>query len=196
MSHLKTLKNLFLVTGLMLLPPCAKAAEITSSQYSDGKYLIRVAGTIELGDEKVFARIANAIPETDRVEVVLTGRGGVVEGLLIGMLIHKRKFETIAMDYCASMCADIWVAGEKRSMYPGTILGFHAAGKKCDTGICESGSGNALIGAYFNELGLSWKAIATLTKTPPDSVLYISPNLFTELGISYTIYTVGGEEQH
>jgi hypothetical protein len=82
--------------------------------------MIRLSGHIDPGDELKFSEIADTIPATEKVEVVLTSNGGSIKGLEIGRIIRERKFETIAYIHCASMCASIWLAGVPRSMCKGT----------------------------------------------------------------------------
>src|SRR6516164_4402622 len=76
-------------------------------RYADGSYMIRLSGHIDPGDELKFSEIADTIPATEKVEVVLTSNGGSINGLEIGRIIRERKFETIAYIHCASMCASI-----------------------------------------------------------------------------------------
>src|SRR4051812_6687493 len=52
----------------------------------------------------------------------------------------------------------------------------------------ESGAGNAVVGAYLNQLGLSQNAIAYLTSPPPDSLQWLTPNDARQLGIEVEVY--------
>jgi len=51
------------------------------------------------------------------------------------------------------------------------------------TNIQPSNSGNALVGAFYNQLGLGSNAIATLTDPAPDSMYWLDKNKAVELGI-------------
>jgi hypothetical protein len=66
---------------------------------------------------------ADKIPAGAPVEVVLDSSGGQLPALEIGRIIHKRKFQTIARGYCASLCASIWLAGIPR-------FGFYPVGRR------------------------------------------------------------------
>jgi hypothetical protein len=197
MRPLLTLNTLFLATGLMLLPPCAKAAAIFKMRYTDGSYMIHVGGMIKKGDAEIFAAVADQIPPDKRVEVVLTSGGGTLSRLEIGRIIHRRKFRTVAIGMCASLCADIWLAGEPRILYPGAAIGFRAFRDQCKDTTCEgtSAAGNAVVGAYLNELGFKPELIWLLTKTPSSSILWMTPEALTQYNISYTPYTSFGALQ-
>ena len=51
-------------------------------------------------------------------------------------------------------------------------------------GPVESGSGNAILGAYLNQLGLSEDAILYITKTAPTSIQWMSLEDANEHGIA------------
>jgi uncharacterized protein YraI len=73
---------------------------------------------------------------------------------------------------CASACALIWLAGKPRTAEGKAAVGFHAAYNR-NTGQ-DSGVGNALIGAYLNELGLTAKAIVGMTSKGATEMAWLS----------------------
>jgi|SRR6516162_7600246 hypothetical protein len=186
------MKSLWLAAGLMLASVHAQA-DIADHRYPDNSHTIRITGKLMPGDATVFRTIALEIPLVHRVEVLLTSPGGSLDAMLeIGQIIRQRGWTTIAMDKCNSSCAYIWLAGYKREIYPGTVLGFHAVGTDCESGVCQriSGSGNALLGAYLNELGFDDKAIRLFTKAPPDDATWVSAATFAQYGISFEMYSL------
>jgi hypothetical protein len=82
-------------------------------------------------------------------------------------------FDTLVLDNrtCASACALIWLAGHYRWAAPKAAIGFHAI--YYGDGNVSSG-GNALVGAYLRDLGLSLKAIRYLTQAPPNGMEWLS----------------------
>ena len=111
--------------------------------------------------------------------------GSLVAGIRIGTLIREKKFTTIIPDgaSCASACALAWLGGTRRFMGEGASVGFHAAYVLKSYGPVESSSGNAILGAYLNQLGLSEDAILYITKTAPTSIQWMSLEDADEYGI-------------
>ena len=69
-------------------------------------------------------------------------------------------------------------------MGQGASVGFHAAYILGGAQQFESGSGNAILGAYLNQLGLSEDAILYVTKTAPTSIQWMSLRDANEQGIA------------
>jgi hypothetical protein len=192
------MKNLWLAAGMMLAAAHAHAADITDQRNSDGSHTIRITGKLAPGDAVVFRTIALEIPLRDRVEVLMTSPGGsLIASLEVGRIVRQRGWTTVAMDTCNSACAYIWLAGYKREIYPGTVLGFHQVGEDCASGTCQriSGLGNALLGAYLNELGFDDKAIRLFTKAPPSETTWVTPAMFAQYGISFEMYGMMGKSE-
>jgi hypothetical protein len=61
-----------------------------------------------------------------------------------------------------------WLGGTKRLMSADSKIGFHAA-RNWVTGK-ETGSGNALIGAYLKKLGLAYPAVLYITQASAVSI--------------------------
>ena len=112
--------------------------------------------------------------------------GSLVAGIRIGTLIREKKFATVIPDgaSCASACALAWLGGARRFMGEGASVGFHAAYVLKSYGPVESGSGNAILGAYLNQLGLSEDAILYITKTAPTSIQWMNLDDANEHGIA------------
>lgn len=154
-----------------------------------GYKLITVSGEIQEGDDEVFYKLAN---QAERAVILLESPGGSVDvGLSIGSEIAIRGFSTIVLDGdgCHSICAVIWVSGAARYMSPDAEISVHAAYSLVDeaSGSLEalpSGVGNAMIGAYLNEIGLSARAIKYFTISNPDQpLLPITPDIAQALDI-------------
>lgn len=152
--------------------------------FADGDFAqIIIQGPITKGDGGDFYELAERYP---RASVALDSPGGnVMEALSIGSEIRLRGFTTFVAGgemQCYSACALIWVAGVRRYMIADAKIGVHAAYSMVADrdGVeeaRESGVGNAQIGAYLNELGLSAKAISFFTVAAPDEFKYITPSV-------------------
>jgi len=148
-----------ILSTLLLSNPSWSAKIIKDTSLDPNFHFITVSGTIESGDGAKFSRI---VEDTKNGLVILDSPGGaVLSGLEIVRQIKSKNLMTgvPSSTLCASSCALIWLAGSTRYAEESSIVGFHAAyvirnGKQVETGV-----GNALIGAYLNELGLSDRAM-------------------------------------
>jgi hypothetical protein len=196
-----TMKKLFLtgIAALFLATGAAQTAEIKVFEAQKpetgewGRFVI-IRGEINKGNADAFSLKALPGFPKQKVFVGLESNGGeAMEALNIGMIIHKRGFNTLVLDnqICASACALIWLAGRTRYAAPKAAIGFHAI--YFGDGNISSG-GNALVGVYLRELGLSLKAIRYLTQAPPDGMEWLSAKSAYEYGIKMQVPPGEGEK--
>jgi uncharacterized protein YraI len=163
------------------------AADIARQPFDNGTgALISVSGPFEAGDDKALAR---ALLETQGTAVVLfkSPGGSLLAGLAMGRAIRLQGATTVVDDgaTCASACGLAWLGGVRRMMGAGAKVGFHAAYYVDDQGrSIETGQGNALIGAYLNQLGLSEKAVLYITQAAPADMTWLTFDDADDLGIS------------
>lgn len=170
-----------------LLSSSLNAADISSERYgSSDLYFMNIYGQINEEDGRRFQDLSRNIK---RAVVTLDSPGGsVLGGLEIGRSIRSNNYVTAVPNktLCASSCALIWLAGAKRFAEEGSFIGFHAAFIYKNGKPVETGSGNALIGAYLNQIGLSDKAIIFITNAPPEGIARLDKSLSQQYGILYT----------
>lgn len=123
--------------------------------------------------------------------------GNLVAGIEIGKAIRLKGFGTLVLDnrLCASACALAWLGGKTRWAGPRAKIAVRAAwmfrnGKKQETG-----SGNVLVGAYLNTLGLTDEAIVFITSAAPDEAEFLSFQKAEALGIAVKQFGAGPEPQ-
>lgn len=165
-------------------PAPARAAELFHRRAANLD-LIGLEGDVEPGDAGRFQKLAAQYP---KAVVVLNSAGGVLfEALDIGKIIHLKHYDTlVAHDMlCASACALIWVAGERRMLSPRGKVGFHAGYRDNDGQAEEVGVANALIGRYLTMLNLSERAVIFATSAAPDEMLWLDQRSRGEAGISF-----------
>jgi hypothetical protein len=155
---MRTLRGFGLLSVFLAAWTSAQAATIEVRSTRD-RTVVTVEGELNFRDEEAFTdkvlRLKDAV-------VVLDSEGGdLVAGIEIGMAIRLNGFSTLVLDdtLCASACALAWLGGKTRWAAPRAKIAVHAAwmfrnGKKQETG-----SGNALVGAHLNTLGLTDEAI-------------------------------------
>ena len=179
-----SMRFIFLIATVLFYLP-VQAADIRRESGSDGIDLISLSGTFTEGDDVTFRRLAAA---SDRAVIVLNSGGGNLHvGLEIGRAIRLRGFATaVSPDtLCVSACALTWLAGSPRLLGTGSKLGFHAAYRLVNGRASESGSANALVGAYLNQLGLNDKAVFYVTSAPPEGVEWLTAQTAASVGIGY-----------
>jgi hypothetical protein len=162
----------------------ARPAEITVND-DDGKSIILIRGELAFGDERKFVDVALARPNA---LVVLEGPGGnLTTGLEIGRAIRLKGFVTavVSDSFCASACALAWLGGQTRLMGATARIGFHAAYRSGPDGSpVPASTGNALVGAYLNQLGLPTSAILYISEAPPEGMNWLSPGEARSHGIA------------
>ncbi|MBZ9812483.1 hypothetical protein [Mesorhizobium sp. CA7] len=181
-------KLLWLVAA-MLFVGHASAAVIQKKATAPGSPdLITVTGIIEPSDDLQFKQIAAT---TGQAIVLLNSEGGsVLPALEIGRSIRLKGFATAVASgtLCASACALTWLAGAPRLAGQSANIGFHASYVVKDGTPSETGVGNALIGAYLNQLGLSQNTIVFVTSAPPEGMAWLSGEKAGELGLQFASY--------
>jgi hypothetical protein len=167
----------------------AKAADIDVKHRDNGSTLIVIEGDFELGDVDTFRTKIASLPATGMTVAFQSEGGNLSAGLRIGALIREKKLTTVVPDgaMCASACALAWLGGTRRFVGQDSRIGFHAAYILKSYGPTESGAGNAILGAYLNQLGLSENAIIYLTKAAPTSMQWMSLQDAAEHGIAVAL---------
>jgi hypothetical protein len=191
----KLKKLLAIVAALAATIVGANAATFDLKECKDksaGCYIVTLTGKIEPGDGEAFHNLVQSKNITKAL-VALNSPGGEFEdGMTIANTVRLNKFTTWVGDgwECESMCSTIWLAGSRRFYQGKAKIGFHGIFSawvnretKKMTGVQPSSSGNALVGAFYNQLGLGPIAIEALTKAAPDSMYWLDKNKATELGI-------------
>jgi hypothetical protein len=96
--------------------------------------------------------------------------------LAIGRLIRTYGYSTNVNDddLCASSCALAWLAGNARYMHLRAHIGFHATFTLDGNGNRSVASaGNAIVGAYLQEMGISPAMIGQLTEAAPNDIYWL-----------------------
>jgi peptidoglycan hydrolase-like protein with peptidoglycan-binding domain len=168
----------------MLLSGWMPARAATIETIPSGEItLVVVSGELQFGDEETFAdkvlRLKDAVVMFDSIG------GSLRAGIEIGKAIRLKGFGTLVPNkmLCASACALAWLGGKVRLAGPEARIAFHAAWKMKNGQKMETGPGNALVGAYLNNLGLSEEAILFVTSAGPDDAEFLSFQRAERLGI-------------
>ena len=180
---------------LLFLPSinAALGAKIDREARSDFD-LIGLEGEITSEDVATFRSVANA---SGKAVIVLDSAGGAaLAGIEMGKLTHLKHFATFVPEdtLCASSCALMWLAGNPRIIAPGGAVGFHAVYvPQGDGKLMTSGSGNALVGAYLDQLGFSGEVIAYVTHAPPEKMGWLSEGTARAIGLNVVWVGIGAK---
>ena len=142
-----------------------------------------VDGRFEAGDEIKFR---TEVGRLTKAVVVFNSDGGILQaGIEIGKTIRLKSFATAVLDgsRCASSCAFAWLGGSPRFMERGAQIGFHAAYTVSGGRAWESGVGNALVGSYLTQIGLSETAVVYITKAAPTQLTLLTLQDAERIGI-------------
>lgn len=166
----------FLAVALVLgsfIPQEPPAAQFEASLLGPGKgSLITINGDLALGDEKKFIDLALTNPEA--IVAFRSDGGNLKAGIEIGKAIRLKGYATLVPNgmRCTSACALAWLGGGVRFMSQSALVGFHAAFRGTDGQVTSAG--NALIGAYLNQLGLPAAAIIYITEPSPNEMRWLT----------------------
>jgi len=160
------------------------AAEISiEANSTPSSALIGIDGTLVPADVDQFrAKVAGI----KKAAVIFRSNGGnLYAAIRIGKFIRAMNWITyVPADVtCASACALAWLGGTRRFADPTARIGFHAAGTNEGGQVTETSFGNALIGAYLNEIGMSEEAILYITSADPRSMRWLSAEEAARFGI-------------
>jgi SPOR domain len=174
-------------SALLAMMTTANAASIVVLPLGQNKSsLVVITGTIDLADKDEFLR--KIAPLQSAIVSFSSDGGSLLAGLQIGETIRLKNFSTLVPDQarCASSCALAWLGGTRRFMGSRAQVGFHAAydGQTHEV----TSSGNALMGAYLNKIGLPYSAVIYITSAAPDSISWLSKPDAEKLGIEVSLF--------
>jgi hypothetical protein len=169
------------------------AADIKTIPNQNGPPIISIKGEFKFGDEKAF--VEKALTLSDAIVEFDSPGGSLATGIEIGRAIRLKGFSTSvhANAICASACGFAWLGGTRREIQTEGAVGFHAAYTLESGTAKETGIGNAVLGSYLNQLGLSQRAIEYATIASPTSMTWLTKQDGEALGIEYSV--VAAREQ-
>ena len=187
MQHLTRLRSRIVVLCALLSANAAQAASISvDSRGADKPALVSIQGTLVLNDDEEFRAKTSSLSQA--IVSFESNGGNLLAGIRIGTLIRKRNFATFVPtgSQCASACALAWLGGSVRQMGDGARIGFHSASRTYGGLRVESAVGNALVGAYLNQLGMRSDAVTYVTKSAPSAMTWLTVADAQRLGFEVT----------
>ena len=119
-----------LIAATVLFTGVANAANFDVYTNGDNYTYVDVTGKIMLTDGLRFRELAKKLKGKDVVVNLDSSGGNVLGGLGIAVTVRDNGWRTYVGSEitCASMCADIWLAGETRYASKTSYIGMHSAG--------------------------------------------------------------------
>lgn len=180
-------RHLLAIAAWLFVAGAAQAANIHVKALEPTSALVVIEGDLELTDIESFR---SKIASLSKATVAFRSDGGsLLAGIRIGMLIRVKNFITVVPDQaqCASACAVAWLGGVHRFMGAGSKVGFHAAYIQKGGATAESGPGNAVLGAYLDQIGLPEDAIIYITQAAPSSMKWLTMDEAAQHGIDVAL---------
>jgi hypothetical protein len=173
------LSNLYVALGAV------NAASVSVTPQSVDRAIFFIEGEFQPGDEELFQE--KICPWLKGVVMLDSKGGSLATGIQIGRSIRLRNFATYIPNgsRCSSACALAWLGGTTRLTGKHSLIGFHAAHHAVNRR--ESGMANAYVGKYLADLGLSYDAIAYITKAPPESMTWLTVSEAAQVGIELSV---------
>jgi hypothetical protein len=163
--------------------PAPAATIVAQPSSASGTGAIIVFGTLQPGDDEILSQ---HLQQFRKGIVVFQGDGSsLLTAIKIGTAIRLRNFATLVANEtnCVSACAVAWLGGAPRIMENGARIGFHAAYTLTDGQAAEGGVPDALLGVYFEEIGLPDRVVTYVTSAPPEGMKWLSRTDAENMGI-------------
>lgn len=187
----KDMMWLFFFGLLILQSSGVQAATVTSYISKEGKAIIILNGEIALGDADQLALIIKTQNAAGRLVsgIRLNSNGGnLVEGVKLAELIRTAKIASVVPNgsQCASACFIAFAAGyEKYASYQASV-GVHGASDQNGRESTNSNAATVAMAKIVKELGVPSAIIGRMVVTPPDQIVWLSPDELKSMGATLT----------
>lgn len=181
----------FAVTAILFFSSAASAATLTTASSKDGKVIVTLDGEITEGDFDALKAIIKTANNGSRIVALIrlnSPGGGILEGVKIADMIRFGKISTsvIGTSTCASACFIIFAAGnEKYANYTASI-GVHGASDESGEETTQSNAATVSMARIVKELGVPPDIIGKMVVTPPDQMVWLTPDELRSMGATMT----------
>ena len=178
----KSLITRFLAIVMAVISANASTADVSIESTTPGQPTnIFINGALSWDQADQFIQKVEAVSTGT---VFFNSKGGdLLAGLIIGQAIRRKKFATVVKrgGLCESVCGLAWLGGAQRFLEPPSRIGFRAAADDWERG-------NASLGAYLNELGLSAAAVNFITDALDRDANWLDQARAEKLGIAISLW--------
>ena len=179
--------------SLLLTSICSagQAASVTSPG-ADGKTLLTLSGEIIPGDaDRLMAEVKAAMDDRRVIAGILLNSpgGNVAEGFRLARIVRDAKMAAIVADgaVCASACFIVFAAGAEKFAGYAARVGVHgAASDRSQHETDQSRAATIIMARAVKELGVPPGIIGQMVVTPPNEVVWLSPDDLRSMGTTMT----------
>jgi hypothetical protein len=162
-------------------------AEIKSISGKDGRVAISITGELNPGDTDVFKAAIKQANDAGKfvANVRLNSMGGnLLEGVRLAEAIRFGKMSTNVgkASVCASACFLVFAAGNTKFASYGAQIGVHGASDQQGQETIQSGAATVSMARVAKELGVPSAIIGRMVVTPPDEMVWLSPQELQSMG--------------
>jgi hypothetical protein len=166
----------------------AIASTLTKMPTKDGKIIVILNGEITEGDSDNLKLLIKTENDAGRLiyAIRLNSPGGnLMEGVALADLVRNGKISTSIPDgsQCASACFIIFAAGTEKFAHYGAHVGVHGASDKSGR---EVGAATVSMARIVKQLGVPSGIIGKMVVTPPDEMVWLSPDDLHSMGTTMT----------
>jgi hypothetical protein len=166
----------------------AIAATFTKLPPKDGKTIAALAGEIKDGDAeglKLLIKTENDLGHLIYAIRLNSPGGSLLEGTNLAEIIRQARISTSVLSgsQCASACFIAFAAGTDKFANYGALIGVHGASDKSGR---ESGTATVSMARIVKELGVPAGIIGKMVVTPPDQIVWLSPDDLRSMGTTMT----------
>ena len=175
----------------------ASATQVPPAQRTPGPYRVTLLGDgseVELLGEisvESIAALQQVLAENPQVRVLqLTSPGGSGKAVdQIWPALMQRQLTTVVPLFCASACAELFLAGDRRVLAEGAVLGYHQSFIRYARGM-DTDKVGLLVAAYNSEVvdrllerGVAPAFAQKVIATPPDQLWFPTRQELSAAGV-------------
>ncbi|MEJ0096312.1 MAG: ATP-dependent Clp protease proteolytic subunit [Methylocella sp.] len=169
----------------------AAAATLTSYVSKEGKVIVILNGEIASGDADQLTQLTKSANDSGKIVsgIRLNSPGGnLLEGVKLSELIRFAKIATVVPNgsTCASACFVAFAAGADKFASYSASVGVHGASDKNGRETEQGNAATVAMAKVVKELGVPAEIIGRMVVTPPDQIVWLSPNNLRAMGTTMT----------
>jgi hypothetical protein len=190
-TAMRVLRSISFFVLFALPVSVASAASITSTVSKDGKVIVSLVGEIVEGDTDTLKSIIKLANESGRFvsAIRLDSPGGsIMEGSNLAAIIRYGKIATsvISGAKCASACFIVFAAGNPKYVNYSALVGVHGASDDQGRETIQAGAATVSMARIVKDLGVPAPIIGKMVVTPPDSIVWLTPDDLRSMGTTMT----------
>ncbi|HEY8096253.1 MAG TPA: hypothetical protein VIE65_09235 [Methylobacter sp.] len=169
----------------------SQSATLTSYISKEGKVVVILNGEIAPGDTDQLQQIIKTANDSGKIVsgIRLNSPGGnLLEGSKLADAFRFAKIASVVPNEstCASACFLAFAAGSDKFASYTASIGVHGASNANGTESVESNAATVAMAKIVKELGVPADIIGRMVVTPPDQMVWLTPNNLRAMGATVT----------